>query len=142
VGDMYNAEAEIERLRGEVMAEITELKAATKLALAGVSNFREYQRESRESWKKADKFFTTFEVVAKTRNDDLDEKTNTVKDDLNEHYRKSGIRRDNKNLLIAAGLLLFAALTWYHDYKTPNNMQTMVQQTVHDTLKAEMAARK
>ena len=133
----YNCEAEIERLRGDVMAEITELRAATDLALTGVSNFRKYQEESRANWKRADKFFTILETREKTKHEDTD----AVRDNLQLHFQSNDDRRGAKNLSIARaamfitlGMALIAGASWYHDYKTPS-AQDIAKQTVTEMLK-------
>jgi hypothetical protein len=121
------------------MERLATVDTQLEAALKGVSNFRDYQDESRENWKRADKVFTILEAREKTKQED----TNAVRDNLQLHYQANDDRRGEKNLSIARaamfitlGMALIAGASWYHDYKTPS-AQDIAKQTVTEMLKSQ-----
>ena len=135
----YNCEAEIERLRGEVMERLATVDTQLEAALKGVSNFRDYQDESRENWKRADAFFTKLEAREETKHKD----TEDVRENLQLHYQANDDRRAAKNLsiaraamLVTVGMALIAGASLYHDFKTPS-VQDIAKQTVTEILKSQ-----
>ena len=62
----------LERLRGEVMARLGIVDTRLEAALAGVSNFRDFQTESRAFQAESRDFFTEYKTEKATREIDLD----------------------------------------------------------------------
>ena len=135
----YNCEAEVERLRGEVMERLATVDTQLEAVQNGVSNFRDYQDESRANWKRADAFFTASEAREETKHKD----TEDVRENLQLYYQAQDDRRGAKNLSIARaamfitlGMALIAGASWYHDFKTPS-VQDIAKQTVTEMLKSQ-----
>jgi len=122
---------QIERLRGDLTARLSGVDARLDVALEGVSNFREFQKEARE-------FFTAFKTEKFTREKDLDRQAIKVREELVLHDKEraealeaANLKKENRrkfwNTLIAAGLLFFAGLSYYDHYTSEKSRDAIVQ---------------
>ena len=120
------------------MARLGVVDTRLEVALAGVSNFRAFQEESREFQAESREFFTEYKTEKATREKDLDRQAIKVREELVLHDKEraealeaANLKKENRrkfwNTLIAAGLLFFAGLSYYDHYTSEKSRDAIIQ---------------
>ena len=120
------------------MARLGVVDTRLEVALAGVSNFRAFQEESRGFQAESREFFTEYKTERATREKDLDRQAIKVREELVLHDKEraealeaANLKKENRrkfwNTLIAAGLLFFAGLSYYDHYTSEKSRDALVQ---------------
>ena len=128
----HNCEAHIERLRGEMMAEVATLKGQVGAALTGVADFHQFVERDFPALKSS---VESFHLESRTR-EDMKAKEQ-VKHDAKMKWRLA-VAGVLVTLIIGGGTIA----EMRHEDQSRADMQQALQRAIHESLHQELGATK